>query len=100
MKIEEIIATLAMNYDDEAPIEVNDKLWTLADLFARQLLNNGGDGFGMVNVREMYDLLCENKQLLLDNNMINKEADNNSGYPLWDNYEFDEYYWREKNDTN
>ena len=95
MKIEEIIATLQMNYDDEAPIEVNDKLWTLADLFARQLLNNGGDGFGMVNVQAMYDLLCENKQLLLDNNMVSKKADNNSGYLLWDNYEFDKYYWRE-----
>ena len=65
MEVEEIIATLQMNYDDEAPIEVNDELWTLADLFARQLLNNGGDGFGMVNVQAMYDLLCENKQLLL-----------------------------------
>ena len=96
MEVEEIIATLQMNYDDEAPIEVNDELWTLADLFARQLLNNGGDGFGMVNVQAMYDLLCENKQLLLDNNMVSKRADNNLGYPLWDNYEFDEYYWRVK----
>ena len=88
----QLIETLQSNYDDEAPIEVNDELWTLADLFARQWLNNGGDGFGMVNVREMYDLLCENKQLLLDNNMVSKKAENNSDYPLWDNYDFDFYY--------
>ena len=44
MNKEELIETLQSNYDDDAPIEVNDKHWTLADLFARQWLNNGWDG--------------------------------------------------------
>ena len=53
MDKQELIETLQTNYDDDAPIEVNDESWTLADLFARQWLNNGGDGFGMVNVKKM-----------------------------------------------
>ncbi|MEK9697958.1 MAG: hypothetical protein VW270_19475 [Candidatus Poseidoniales archaeon] len=92
MNKEQLIETLQSNYNDKAPIEVNDKHWTLADLFARQWLNNGWDGFGMVNVKQMYNLLCENKQLLIDNNMINEVAWNNSGYPLWDGYDFDFHY--------
>lgn len=91
MNKEELIETLQSNYDDDAPIEVNDKHWTLADLFARQWLNNGWDGFGMVNVEQMYNLLCEHKQLLIDNDMISEAAQNNSGYPLWDGYNFD--FW-------
>ncbi len=89
-----------MNYEDDqaylllkhAPIKVNEESWTLADLFARLWLNNGCDGFGMVNVKKMYDLLCENKQLLIDNNMISKEARNNYGIPLWEEYNFDEVW--------
>jgi len=92
MNKEELIKTLQSNYDDEAPIEVNDEQWTLADLFARQYLNNACDGFYMTDVKAMYVLLCENKELLLDNNMISESARNNSGYPLWDNFDFDLYY--------
>ena len=95
MNKEELIEILQSNYDDEAPIEVNDELWTLADLFARQYLNNGCDGFYMTDVRAMYVLLCKNKELLLDNNMISESASNNSGYPLWDNFDFDSYYREE-----
>ena len=96
MDKKELIETLQSNYDeDDAPIEVSDDWWTLAELFARQWLNNGGDGFGMVNVRKMYNLLCENKQLLIDNDMISKEGRNNSGYPLWNEYAFDFYYGEE-----
>ena len=89
MQKETLIQILESNYGDHAPIEVNEEEWTLADLFARQLLNNGGDGFDMVNVRQMYEMLCQNKQLLLDNNMISKVGRNNSGYPLWEDYNFD-----------
>jgi hypothetical protein len=91
---EELVKELRMNYDDDGryvPIEVHDEQWTLVDLFARQWLNNGCDGFGMVNVKKMYKLLCENKQLLIDNNMISKEARNNFGFPLWEEYNFDEH---------
>jgi hypothetical protein len=94
MNKEELIETLQSNYDDDAPIEVNDRHWTLADLFARQWLNNACDGFGMVNVEQMYNLLCEHKQLLIDNSMISKVARGNSGYPLWEGYDFDEYLMR------
>ena len=93
MQKETLIQILELNlikyHGDRAPIEVNEEEWTLADLFARQLLNNGGDGFDMVNVRQMYEMLCQNKQLLLDNNMISKVGRNNSGYSLWEDYNFD-----------
>ena len=86
---DELIAKLQSNYDDDAPIEVNDEHWTLADLFIRQWLNNGWDGFGMVNVESMFDLLSKHRQLLIDNNMLSKDGYNNSGFPLWKNYNFD-----------
>lgn len=74
---------------DDVPIEVNDEYWTLADLFIRQWLNNGCDGFEMVNVRKMFNLLSKHKQLLIDNNMLSKNGRNNFGIPLWENYNFD-----------
>ena len=85
---EEIVSTLQMNYDDEAPIYVNDKQWTLADLFIRQWLNNGWDGFGMVNVESMFEFLSKHKQVLIDNNMLSKNGYNNVGFSLWKNYNF------------
>lgn len=92
MNNEELIEILQSNFDGDVPIEVNNEHWTLADLFARQWLNNLSDGFNMVNVKQMYNLLCKHKQLLINNNMINEVAWNNSGYPLWDEYNFDLYY--------
>ena len=89
MNKEKLIEKLQKNIDTLAPIEVNEEEWTLADLFIRQLLNNGGDGFGMIKVKQMYKLLCRHKQLLIDNNMVNEQAWNNSGYPLWEDYNFD-----------
>ena len=92
MDIEELIRELQNNYDDFAPIYWTEDLWTLADLFARQFLNNGGDGFGMSRVKEMYALICQHKDLLIDSDMISEKASNNSGYPLWEEYRFDCYY--------
>ena len=89
MDRDELIAILQSNYDDDAPIHVNRKKWTLADLFIRQELNNGCDGFGMVNVRKMFNLLSKHKQLLIDNDMLSKDGYNNSGFPLWKNHDFD-----------
>ena len=88
MEKNELIATLQNHYDDEAPIEVNDEQWTLADLFARQWLNNGWDGFGMVNVEEMYNLLCEHSEMLVEENMISERGFNNFGFPLWEDFGF------------
>ena len=68
--------------------EVNDKKWTLADLVIRQYLNNGGDGFGMKNVRDNYDFLVEHKEELIKYNMVSKEGANNSGFNLWKNYKY------------
>ena len=90
MNKERLIERLQKNFDGIAPIEVNEEEWTLADLFIRQLLNNGDDGFSMIKVRQMYKLLCRYKQLLIDNNMVSEKAWNNSGYPLWEDYDFDD----------
>tara|TARA_R100000234_G_scaffold24197_2_gene13898 strand:+ start:4682 stop:4966 length:285 start_codon:yes stop_codon:yes gene_type:complete len=85
---EEIIETLEANYEDEAPIYVNDEKWTLADLFIRQWLNNGWDGFGMINVKEMFEFLSKHKQVLIQHGMLTKDGYNNFGFPLWKNYNF------------
>jgi hypothetical protein len=77
-------------------VETTDGKWSLADLFIRQYLNNGGDGFGMWNVAEVYRNLCEHKDLLIEENLVSKDAWNNSGYPLWKDYNFDEYYRLQK----
>jgi len=98
MNKEKLIEKLQKNIDRMAPIEVNEEEWTLADLFIRQLLNNGCNGFGLIKVRQMYELLCQYKQLLIDNNMVSEKAWNNLGYPLWEGYDFDEYLMRMEND--
>ncbi len=91
MNKEELIKTLQSNYDDEAPIEVNDEEWTLADLFAIQHLDDYGFFTNsMTNVEKMYALLCENKELLLDNNMISEMGVCWAGHTLWNNFDFDE----------
>ena len=91
MNRNELIAKLQKNHAaDGIPIEVNDEYWTLADLFIRQWLNNGCNGFEMVNVKKMFNLLSKHKQLLIDNNMLSKDGYNNSGFPLWKNYNFNE----------
>ncbi|HCX21797.1 MAG TPA: hypothetical protein DHN29_07770, partial [Cytophagales bacterium] len=92
---EEIISYLLSNcedYDEYAdPIyhTVNDKKWTIADLFIRQWLNNGWDGFGMNNVEEVYGYLVDNKELLIEYDLVSPDGINNSGFPLWHNYDFE-----------
>ena len=62
--------------------------WSLADLFVRQYLNNLTDGFGMYDVELMYMYLRAVKDKLIQFDMISKDGFNNSGYPLWKDYNF------------
>ena len=70
----------------------NSRKWTIADLYIRQKLNNGCDGFGMKNVWRVYKFLCLNKQVLIKHKMVSEKAWNNSGYPLWCAYGYDECF--------
>lgn len=67
---------------------VNAKNWTAADLILRRYLNDGCDGFGIINIFDAYDFIITNKQSLIANNMISKKGTNNSGFDLWFNYNF------------
>jgi hypothetical protein len=60
----------------------------MGDLFIRQWLNNGSDGFDMVNVEYVYKVLKEHKDLLIKENMVSKIGFNNSRFPLWNDYNF------------
>ena len=95
---EEIIKYLSSNsadyLNDGLYYKVNEDTWTLCDLFIRQYLNNLVDGFGMVNVKEVYQYLCKHKDLLIEYNMVSKDGWNNSGLTLWENYNFDDYLER------
>ena len=75
-------------YKDLPPILENDKEWTIADLFIRQALNNGGSGFGLNSVNYIYDMLKDHKELLIREKMISKVGKNNSGFSLWTDYNF------------
>jgi hypothetical protein len=75
-------------YADLPPVVENNDAWTIADLFIRQLLNNGGDGFGLKNVGFVYGILLKNKDLLIKEKMISKNGFNNSGFELWTDYNF------------
>ena len=97
VSVEQLILILIENMDEDMDIHihVNDESWTIADLFIRQKLNNGGDGFGMKNVHEMFELLTECKQLLIENNMLSEDGYNNSDYPLWKGYDFDTWIFNQ-----
>ena len=90
-KAKGIIAELDSNYDEIPLIHPTKNSWSIADLFIRQWLNNMSDGFNMVRVKEMYRMLCDNKHVLIDNNLVSRDGQNNSGYPLWENYDFDKF---------
>jgi hypothetical protein len=77
-----------MELDPTTPITINNDYWTMADLFIRQWLNNGSDGFDMVNVEHVYKVLKDHKDLLISENMVSKNGFNNSGFPLWADYNF------------
>ena len=91
LKRDEIIAFMLLhyNYDGEKTITVNGKLWTLADLFIRQYLNNMCDGFGLRGVYDVYHYLVSNKDYLIRYNLVSKDGFNNSGYQLWNDYNFE-----------
>mgnify|MGYP006138654239 CR=1 FL=1 len=89
--MDEIMDTLIKNTDDCVQLlsKPTDKAWSLPDLFIRQYLNNMVDGFGLSNVYEMYMYLLSKKNTLIELGMISTEGWNNSGYPLWTNYNFE-----------
>jgi hypothetical protein len=91
---DQLVAIMVENLDKEEykdlpPILENDKEWSMADLFIRQFLNNGADGFGLENVEYVYhDLLLPHKDLLIKEKMVSKNGKNNSGFSLWEDYNF------------
>ena len=74
-------------YNKDEHLFVNADYWTLADLIVRQWLNNGADGFGMNNTAEGYEFVRNHRNELRDLNMLSEEGRNNSGMPLWTNWE-------------
>ncbi len=79
--LSEIEATLAPCYAnmDKATLEAvprvaeeNATRWTVADLFIRQWLNNGCDGFGMINVEEMFEYLVSKRDVLVEKRLISE----------------------------
>jgi len=75
-------------YSKDIYHEVNNEKYTLADLMIRQFLNNGVDGFDMKNVGKNYLWLLSIKEELIKHNLVSKDARNNSGFPLWEDYNF------------
>ena len=92
-RITQLQAILLTHFDDKVEMSksqyltVNKDFWSLADLIARQYLNNGCDGFGMVNIEQGYDLVIEHLDELKELNMISESGKNNSGYILWERWE-------------
>jgi len=62
--------------------------YTIVDLFLRQYLNNGDDGFGLRNVKEMYDYFVPIKDDLIRLNLLSRRATNRAGFEVWTNYDF------------
>ena len=89
---EELLKPLLKNYTklkgEKIYTTVNEDSWTLPELFIRQELNNGCDGFGMRKVNAMYDYIKANKEHFIAHNMIGKKGGNNVGFELWDDYMF------------
>jgi len=48
----------------------------------------GCNGFGMVRVVLNYEWLVSIKDDLIKYNLVSKDGYNNSGFPLWKNYDF------------
>lgn len=94
MKKEEIIDRLLEDLEDKEEYKkyvyhnVNPLKWTLAELFIRQYLNNGVDGFGMKNVENNYRWLKSIKEDLIKENLISEVGMNNADYKLWSDYNF------------
>jgi len=83
-------------HGDAITVAECDKLsiWTPCDLIIREYLNNGaGSAKGFLGISparciKAYNYAKTIKAELIEKNLINKEAWNNSGFPLWDNYDF------------
>ena len=69
--------------------------WTPTDLILREYYNNGGGsskGFLGITRSECikcYEFIKANQGLLREMDYYNESGTNNSGFPLWDNYEID-----------
>jgi len=94
MEKEQIIKKLLKDFDDKKEYskeiyhQANDEKWTLADMMIRRYLNDGCNGFGMVRVKANYEWLVSIKEDLIKFNLVSKNGFNNSGFPLWNNYDF------------
>ena len=70
----------------------NIERWSPVDLILREYLNNGGGsapGFLGISRRECiecYDYIMEHLEELISADMISERGWNNSGFPLWTNY--------------
>lgn len=88
----ELHDTLLSYFDNEQEYQkdiystVNDDYYTLADMIARQYINNNCDGFDMFNIYEAYCYVIDNLDDLKAHNMISETASNNSGFTLWKNW--------------
>ena len=86
----------SQEYGDLRTVEECDKVnrWTPVDLILREELNNGGmsaKGFcGITPARchKAYAYAKTIKQELIDKKLINEKGFNNSGFVLWNNYNF------------
>ena len=82
---EEMLTTSVCNAKDK---------WTPCDLIAREYLNNGGGsskgflGIPCSECKKCYEYMCENRLELVELDYVNEKAWNNSGFPLWSNYNF------------
>ena len=69
-------------------------IWTPCDLIIREYLNNGaGSSRGFLGISparciRAYNYAKTIKQELIEKDLISEEAWNNSGFPLWSNYDF------------
>jgi hypothetical protein len=93
MNKEQLVNLMVENLDKDTyqelpPITENGEYWTIADLFIRQYLNNGDNGFGLKNVSYIYTILRNNKDLLVSEKMVAVDGFNNFGLELWKDYNF------------
>jgi hypothetical protein len=86
--IKQLLKDFEKDYHDEKFYTVNDKNYTLADLMIRQFLNNHCNGFGMKRVNANYEWLKSIKDDLIKYDLVSKNAKNNFGFILWENYNF------------
>lgn len=68
--------------------------WTPCDLVLREELNNGsGSAWGFLGItpktnQKYYNYIKQHKEEIIKADMVNEKAWNNSGFTLWNNYDF------------